>query len=300
MDKVVFGQNESAILRKLVEPGSPKLITTENMAKYVGGNVSKNSLTHTVSFLSTKGVLERVGKGLYLNQSNNLSPRITEVIPLVFRDVPYYVGLNAAANYWGLTPQIPNVYHMIYSPENIASGRRIHRWCEMLGKIEKLGGELRPIKSKVSTIAYDGVTQKLIEETQLHISTVERTLLDGLMFPDEIGGADEILRWIKTALGANLLDLDKFSHLTHSISNELRSANAWIGFLLDYMLTADLIKEEKKSAIKRFVDDAHNRLDRYPTYRWGNQSAKSEYFNDWRLHVSKNYVDQLNSVVVFE
>src|SRR3972149_2960904 len=97
--RVVFGQNESVIFRRLAEPGSPRLVTTKNATDYVGQHASRNSLAHTVSSLSKKGVLVRVGKGLFLNRSNNLSPKITEVIPQVFGEVRYYVGLTAAPNY---------------------------------------------------------------------------------------------------------------------------------------------------------------------------------------------------------
>jgi predicted transcriptional regulator of viral defense system len=300
VSSIVFGQNESAILRRLTEQGSPKLITTKDAADYVGQHVSANSLTHTLSFLSAKGVLERVGKGLYLNRSNGLSPKITEVIPWVFGEVRYYVGLNAAANFWGLTPQIPSVYHVVYVPTNEAVSRRIERWCLMLSSKEQLGGELRPIKSKVMTIVEDGITQKVIDEMQLPVSTVEATLIDGITHPDEIGGADEILHWVKTALGANLTSPDQLTRLTRSVSNELGSTNAWTGFLLEYMLNAGLVTDAKKPEVKRLIDDAYQRLDRHPTYRWGKKSTNSEYFNTWRLHVGKTYVDQLNSAATFE
>jgi len=295
--RVVFGRNESVIFRRLAEPGSPKLVTTKNAADYVGRHASRNSLAHTVSFLSKKGVLERIGKGLYLNRSNNLSPKITEVIPQVFGDVRYYAGLNAAANYWGLTPQIPNVYHVIYLQKNEAVSRRIERWCLMLGSREALGGELKPIKSKITAIVDEGVTQKVIDETQLPISTVEATLIDAITYSDEIGGADEVLRWMRTALSANLVNPDEFGRLTRSPTNQLRSVNARIGFLLEYMLKAGLLA---KPEINRLIYNAREQLDRHPTYRWGKKSADSEFFNEWRLHVSKTYLDQLNSAAVFE
>jgi predicted transcriptional regulator of viral defense system len=295
-DRVIFGQNESAILRGLVEPGSPKLITTRDATNYVG-HTSSNSLAHTMSFLSKKRVLERVGKGLYLNRSNNISPKITEVIPQVFGEVRYYVGLNASANYWGLTPQIPNVYHVIYLPKDEASNRRIERWCLMLSSKKQLGGEIRPIKSKAGAIFDEGLTTKVFDETQLPISTVEATLLDGVIYADEIGGADEILRWMKTALSSSLVSPDEFVRLTRSLSDELRSADAWIGFLLEYMLNARLVE---RSEIYNVVDEMRKRLDRHSSYRWGKKSTDSQYFNEWRLQVSKDYLDQLNSAAVFE
>ncbi len=297
---VVFGRNESAILRRLAEPGSPKLITTKDAIDYISRDVSRNSLAHTMSFLSAKGVLERVGKGLYLSRSNNLSPKITEVIPWVFRDLRYYVGLNAAANYWGLTPQIPNVYQAIYVPKDEAISRRIERWCLMLRNKEGLGGELRPVKSKVSTVIDYGITRKVIAETQLPISSVGATLVDGMTYTDEIGGADEILDWTKTAVRGNLMDLDEFARLTASASSQLASVNARVGFLLQYLLNAGLVAPARRPVIKRLVDQAQERLDRHPTYKWGKESDKSEYSSEWRLHVSKIYLDQLNSAANFE
>jgi predicted transcriptional regulator of viral defense system len=297
---VVFGRNESAILRRLAEPGSPKLITAKDAIDYVGQGVSSNSLAHTMSFLSAKGVLERVGKGLYLSRSNNLSPRITEVIPWVFRDLRYYVGLTAAANHWGLTPQIPNVYQAIYVPRDEAINRRIERWCLMLSNKGGLGGELRPVKSKVSAVIDHGITRKVIGETQLPISTVEATLVDGMAYTEEIGGADEILLWMKTAVGGNLINLDEFARLTALVSSQLHSVDARVGFLLEYLLSSGLVAAARKPVIKRLVNQAQQRLDRHPTYRWGKESGKSEYSSEWRLHVSKTYLDQLNSAANFE
>jgi predicted transcriptional regulator of viral defense system len=299
---VVFGRNESAILRRLAEPGSPKLVITKDALDYVGRDVSSNSLAHSMSFLSAKGVLERVGKGLYLSRSNNLSPRITELIPWVFRDLRYYVGLNAAANYWGLTPQIPNVYQAIYVPKDEAISRRIERWCLMLSKKQGLGGEVRPVRLKVSTVIDYGITRRVIGETQLPISTVEATLVDGMTYTDEVGGADEVLQWMKTAVGGNLIDLDEFARLTSSASGELSSVSARVGFLLEYLLNAGLVAPARRPVVKRIVKQVQEQeqLDRHPTYRWGKESDKSEYSNQWRLHVSKAYLDQLDSAANFE
>jgi predicted transcriptional regulator of viral defense system len=253
-----------------------------------------------MSFLSAKGVLERVGKGLYLSRSNNLSPRITEVIPWVFRILRYYVGLNAAANYWGLTSQIPNVYQAIYVPGAESISRRIERWCLMLSNKEKLGGELRPVKSKVSTIIDYEITRKVVGETPLPISTTEATLVDGIIYTDDVGGADEILHWMKTAVGGSLINLDEFARLTALVSSQLPSVNARVGFLLEYLLNAGLVATAGKPAVKRVVNEAQKRLDRHPTYKWGKESARSVYSSQWRLHVSKTYIDQLNSAANFE
>lgn len=297
--KIIFGQNESAILRRLSEPDAPKLLTTSSAKDYVGRNVSSNSLTHTVTFLVEKGVLDRVGKGLYLNRSGNISPRITEVIPCVFKDVHYYVGLNAAANYWGLTPQIPNIYQVIYVPKDEATDKRMKRWSSMLNSRKQLGGELRPIRAKVSGIVDSGVTRKVIDETPLPTSTVEATLLDGAMYTEEIGGADEILNWMKVAFNMDLVRTDEFLQLTETFSGQIQSVNARVGFLLEYLSDVGAVTNATP-IIARLVNHMHERLDRYPSYRWGKESTDSEYIRNWRLHISKTYLNQLDMAATFK
>ncbi len=167
----------------------------------------------------------------------------------------------------------------------------------MLRSRKKLGGELKPVKSKTPAIADEAITRKVIDETQLPVSTVEATLIDAVTYSNEIGGADEVLRWMRTGLSGTLVNPDEFGRLTRSVTNQLPSVNARTGFLLEYMLKAGLAA---KPEINRLVHNAREQLDRHPTYRWGEKSADSKFFNEWRLHVSKTYLDQLNSAAVFE
>jgi hypothetical protein len=102
------------------------------------------------------------------------------------------------------------------------------------------------------------------------------------------------------ALGANLGNLDEFARVTRSASNELQSTTAWVGFLLEYLVNAGLVTGSNKSGMNGLIDEAHQRLDRHPTCSWGKKSIDSKYFNEWRLHASKTYLDQMNSAATFE
>ena len=298
--KIVFGQNESVIVRRLAEPASPKLISFDEAFEYMNRPVSRNSFAHTMSYLSSKGILERVGKGLYINQSNSTSPKITELIPNVFKDVRYYIGLNAAANYWGLTTQVPNVYQIIYVPADEATNKRIGRWCVMLNEKQNPGAELRPIKAKTRDDFDLGITKKVLDVTELPISNVERTIIDSVAYTDEIGGADEALRWTRVAVNAGLVNPVDFMRQARSAKSELGSITARLGFMLTLLLGQSLVTRQNEPTVKHLSENFQSMMTGNPTYQWGRDSATSQYSNEWRLRVSGQYMRQLNSVALFE
>lgn len=296
----MFGQNESVIVRRLAEQESPKLVTFDEAFGYMERQVSRNSFAHTMSYLASKGIVEKVGKGLYINRSGSVSPKITELIPNVFKDVQYYVGLNAAANYWGLTSQIPNVYHVVYPPNDEATKKRVERWCAMLNRNENLGAELRPIKAKTRDEFDIGITRKVLDVTELPISNIERTIVDGVAYTEEIGGPDEILRWARVAANAGLINRDEILRQIHSVGDQLSSITARFGFLLTLLLNQNLVARQNEPAIRRLSERFQNLITGNPTYQWGRSSETTQYFNQWRLRVSDEYMRQLNLVTLYE
>ena len=183
-----LGATETAIYRRLVQPDAPKLLTTAGAMEIVRTSAGSTSLSHSMSSLESKGGVRRIGKGVYLNRSTGLAPKIADVIPWVFRNTRYYyLGLNSMANHWGLSPQIPYTYQVIYSPKNEAQVKRIASWCSMLEKVDKdLGGTLVPVLSRTGTVD-KGVSQSIIDGSQLPASTIERTIVDSIIYTNEIG-----------------------------------------------------------------------------------------------------------------
>ena len=200
-------------------PDGPKLITlTDAMDSVADGEA--NSLSHTMSSLESKGVLKRIGRGVYLNKSTGTAPKIVDAIPWVFKDSRYYLGLNVIANHWSLSPQIPYSYSVIYTPRDDAQAKRVTRWSLMLKKVEKdLGGTLVPVVSRTSAVVYKGVSQSIVEGSQLPVSTIERTIIDSLLYTKEIGGAGEALLWTKAAMSKSI----DYTELEQILDQSLRT-----------------------------------------------------------------------------
>ncbi len=296
-----LGANETAIYRRLVQPDGPKLLTPSDAMKTLPGTIGSSSLVHTLASLESKGVLRRVAKGLYLNESTGYAPKIVDIVPSVFKPSTYYLGLNAVANHWGLSPQIPYSYQVVYLPTDEAQTKRIARWCLLLKKAEKdLGGILVPVPARVGLITGKGVSQAILDGAQLPISTIERTLVDAVLYTGEIGGAGEALLWARAALGKSI-DYDELGRIVHEVSERVNSVAGRFGFLIETALRGRGGNAERKSS----VDVLLTRLERLAsrtraTYNWGPEKTKAEYFEKWHLRVSVNYLNELRESSSFE
>ena len=292
--KSEFGATEAAIYRKLVQPDAPKLLTTKDAMETIAPTVSINSLTHSMSLLESKGVLKRIGKGVYLNWSTGLAPKIVDVIPWVFRDTRYYLGLNAIANHWGLSPQIPYSYQVVYTPKNEAQLKRITSWCLMLTKFEKeLGGTLVPVLSRTERTD-KGVSQSIIEGSQLPISTIERTIVDAVIYTKEIGGAGEALIWASAALNKPIA-YTELQQIAQKAYSSVKSLAARLGFLLE---TASSEKPPDKVGLEKLLGKLEELVSKTrATYNWGGEKTATKYVEKWHLRVSSSYLRQLREVL---
>ncbi len=296
-----LGANETAIYRRLVEPDGPKLLTPSDAMKTLPGTVGSSSLVHTLSSLESKGVLRRVGKGVYLNQSTGLAPKIADLLPYVFRPSRYYLGLNAAANHWGLSPQIPYSYQVVYLPADRSQARRIARWCLLLTRAEgDLGGILVPVAARDGLITSKGVSQAVLEGAQLPISTVERTLVDAVLYTEEIGGAGEALLWARAAL-SKPIDYEELGRVVQEVYERVSSAAGRLGLLIETALGEREGKAERKPSLDALLTRLGKLASRTrATYNWGPEKTKTEYFEKWHLRVSVNHLSQLREASSFD
>ncbi|MBX8638430.1 MAG: hypothetical protein KIY11_08775 [Thermoplasmata archaeon] len=292
-----LGPNEATLYRWLVSLEGNSLLVPKDAMQALAESASQNSLAHTLSLLNHKGIIKRIGKGVYINESRGHSPGIIQVVPYVFKPLEYYIGLNAAASHWGLTTQIPHSYHIIYNPGNHAQMKRVARWCQMLkNEEENLGGELIPVVSNISPLLVRGVSHATIEGTQIPVSTLERTIIDSVIYTEKIGGAGEALTWAKFALNRGV-DFNELSRVFDYIYPFVVSVAARLGFLLE------MAQEETVTNVPaiKFVKKLEKLLSTTSaTYNWGPEKGRTEYFRKWRLHVSRNYLDQFEVISVYE
>lgn len=296
-----FGAVEAEVYRKLVQPEAPKILTLTDAMEGLG-KAKANSFSHTMSSLESKGVLKRIGKGVYLNKSTGLMPKVVDLIPQVFRNTKYYLGLNAVANHWGLSSQIPYAYYVICTPRDEAQKKRIASWCSMLKRLEKdLGGTIVPVVAHTLATIDKGITQSIIDGSQLLISTIERTIIDAVMFTEEIGGPGEALLWTRRAM-AKSIDYNELEKISSSISVRINSVAPRLGFLLETMLTdIGQIPVEGRISADRLVRKLQSIASKTrATYNWGSENASAEYFPKWHLHISMAYLNQLKELRSFE
>ena len=188
--KQELGYNEATIYRWLVSLEGPSLFTLKDVMNESSVSTDPNSMTHTLSLLNSKGIVKRIGNGIYINQGTGYLPRVIDTIPDVFKTPRYYLGLNAAANHWGLSPQIPHLYHIVYSPMNQAQMKRIQRWSGMLKTLENdIGGEIMPVISAIPSNPDIGTSVATVDGVQIKLSTAERTLIDSVIYTETVGGA---------------------------------------------------------------------------------------------------------------
>jgi predicted transcriptional regulator of viral defense system len=293
--KSEFGPTEAAIYRKLVQSDAPKLITTKDTMETIMTTVSANSLAHSMSQLELKGVLRRIGKGVYLNWSTGHAPKIVDVIPWVFRDTKFYLGLNAIANHWGLSPQIPYSYQVIYTPKNEAQLKRIVSWCTMLKKFEKeLGGILVPVISRTER-ADMGLSQSIIDGSQLLVSTLERTIVDSVIYTKEIGGSGEALLWARSVFGKSI-NYAELEQIATGVCSSVNSVAARLGLLLETALRDS--KFEGKDVLNKLIGKLEELASKKTraTYDWGGEKKAARYVERWHLRVSRAYLQQLREV----
>ncbi len=295
--KQELGYNEATIYRWLVSLKGPSLFTLKDVMNESGVSTDPNSMTHTLSLLNSKGIVKRIGKGVYINQGTGYLPRVIDIIPDVFKVLRYYLGLNAAANHWGLSPQIPHVYHILYPPMNQAQMKRIQRWSGMLKKLEdNIGGEIMPVISVIPSNPDIGTSVATVDGVQIKLSAAERTIVDSLIYTETMGGAGEALLWLKTGMNKGISYVDLSRVLDH-VYPHYRSVVARLGFLM-----SSAIEEiDAKPESERFLTKIGKLVSAsQATYSWGPQESGTEYFRKWRIHVGRNYMDQLKEATGYE
>ena len=170
----------------------------------------------------------------------------------------------------------------------------------MLKRVEEdLGGRLTPIVAHTGSVLDKGVSQAIVDGAQLPVSTLERTIIDSVIYTEEIGGAGEALLWTRAALNKDI-DYHEFNRIFAEVYGQAKSVAARLGFLIERAL-----HETQKSKAKVPMNVLLSRLERTSTktratYNWGPEKDETEYFQRWHLHVSVSYLNQLREVSSYE
>ena len=165
------------------------VIQTRDLAQLLN-----KSLTHTknlIARLSAKGALSRIGRGRYvvipddvLYQRRGYVGDPLILMDQIMRGERYYVGYQSAANFHGLTHQIP------YDTSVAVQRQR---------KPLKLGSStIRFIR--INEKKFFGFREERYSNAVVNVSNLEKTVLDCLDRPDLCGGISETSRIIFAAI----------------------------------------------------------------------------------------------------
>jgi len=162
-------------------------------------------------------------------------------------------------------------------------------------KESTIGGVLAPIKSHTPKNMISGISQAVLEGSQLPISGIERTLIDATIYTEEVGGAGEALLWFKTVLSSRqLLSINEFRELLNKVHAQIRSVSARIGFALERALGDRIASLDVGTEMVDLLEEIQGRMIESGTsYNWGPKADGMVYFERWHLHVSRKYLNQL-------
>jgi len=197
------------------------LITVAQVAEVL--DVSHATATRKLAELTRVGWLERVRRGMYfIKPMEALPSRPTAaedpwVIASIFYD-PSYIGGWSAAEYWDLTEQI-------FRSTFVVTSRHIRQRSEKV-----LGLDFHLVRVG----AAEKVTNTMFvwrETEKVRVSSLERTLVDGLNAPGWLGGWRHLVQIISTYRDSSARNLDAL--VSQLLKNGTGVAFKRIGFLAE-------------------------------------------------------------------
>lgn len=175
---------ESRLLSRLAGAGN-QIISIDDIETTL--EVAPNTAREIASRLTEKGWLDRLFPGTYLiiPLAAGETSKYTTHEYLIAAHVaePMYIGYYSALNHHGLTEQVPRTVYVV-TPTR-AQNREIHG-----------------VRYRVATVTeqkFFGFEPTSIEDTTVHVSDLEKTLVDCADHPEFCGGIQELATAMRTA-----------------------------------------------------------------------------------------------------
>lgn len=194
------------------------VFTTADAFNYL--NLSKQEVYDRLSDLTKGGWIVRLKQGVYFICSFETGKEggVTEheFVIASYLVSPYTIGLWSALNYHGLTEQIPDRIYIL-SPKRVSK------------PIKKVDSSEYQVIT-VSKNKFFGIEQVWFGSKKANITDVEKTILDGFLFPEHCGGITEVIKGFKNALSN--IDFEKLTQ--YGIKLKKGVVFKRMGVLMDY------------------------------------------------------------------
>jgi len=212
--------------------------------------------------LVKKGWIESLGKGRFLlieakRGYKKLAPRMSPYVITRILNQPYYIGYLSATNHHHLTTQLPRVLHIAVQRQR------------------------RPFRFKHVTVQFVTVTRKKffgyekakIDNEEVIVSNLEKTVLDSLDRPALVGGIEAVARLI--LLASPRINFKKLLLYTKQMGN--RAVAVRLGYLLNALHVPKTPKSVPKE-LKKYVNQIRTPLGEVD--RWG---RKGRIDTEWNI-----------------
>ena len=233
-----LGQKEAELVARLSYE-KKKIVQAEELDRFLPGDFKYRK--QFVYNLKQKGILTPIKRGVYVFTPLDSIPsgrRVNEMLipPIFFPRKNYYIGYSTMFNYYGFIEQLFQVVYVINTS--------LCRERDITGITYKF--------VKASENRLYGLESIKIENTDVMISTRERTLVDLIYFNKPVGGivpATQIFKRIAGKKECNRNKLIEYAAKFPNITTRKR-----IGLILESMgvkknLLRPLIKSVEKTAI---------------------------------------------------
>ncbi len=214
-----------SILEELAKKGDT--FSVENVLSTT--NIQKEVLWVILSRLEKKGWIERIEKGKYMIiplGAEKGKYTLNEFIIGSLLVTPYSVAYWSALNFYGLTEQIPNTVFLQ------TTSRKKKQATEVFGVRYRI--------VRIKEEKFFGMRKEWIENTQIHITDKEKTLLDCLDKPQYCGGVVEIAKALKYG---SELDRNNLVEYAKKLNNS--GVIRRLGYLCDLFAIAIALPEIK-------------------------------------------------------
>ncbi len=188
------------VLRSLASKGSS--FTVNDAAKVT--NLDRESLKKMLFRMEKRGWIERIEKGKYLIIPLDAEKGRYTLHEFVIGSLlvnPYCIGYWSALNYYGLTEQIPTTVFIQ------TTSRKKKQKTAIFG--------VKYIITRLKKEKFFGIRKEWIEDSQINITNIEKTIVDCLDKPEYCGGIIEAAKALKNGE----YDKDRLSKYSNLMGN---------------------------------------------------------------------------------
>ncbi len=265
---VNLGPLESKLIFELEKNGK-KVFNFQEAVDIVG--TSDSSVANVLHRLKKKKRIEEIQKGTYaLNPAKSgIEGDWMESIYLIIDHIvdEYYVGFWSAMNYWDMTEQIPRV-------NQVALIKRKR-------DVDYLGQKIKFIK--ISEKRFFGSVEEGVDDKSFYISSLEKTLIDSLTYPQHCGGLYEASK----AVWNSREEVDWGTIIRYLERVGVSAVTRRMGYLLDVLKIEKEVRKKLKKNFKgyRWLDPSSSKSDFTICKEWGLKlNLSEEGMLNWRKH----------------